>query len=52
MPHRCQNSISFRIKSIILLILKGYKQFISPCLPPACRFEPTCSVYLYQAIQK
>ena len=32
--------------------LKFYKRFISPCLPPACRFEPTCSVYMREAIEK
>ncbi|MBN2241921.1 MAG: membrane protein insertion efficiency factor YidD [Acidobacteria bacterium] len=40
------------MRNIILLILKGYKKFLSPLLPPACRFEPTCSVYMYQAILK
>jgi len=32
--------------------LKFYKRFISPCLPSACRFEPTCSVYMCEAIEK
>jgi len=32
--------------------LKFYKRFISPCLPRACRFEPTCSVYMREAIEK
>ena len=27
-----------------------YKRFISPLLPPACRFYPTCSEYAMQAI--
>jgi uncharacterized protein len=40
------------IKAVLLAILKSYKRYISPWLPPACRFEPTCSVYMYQAIQK
>jgi putative membrane protein insertion efficiency factor len=30
--------------------LAGYKRFVSPLLPPACRFEPTCSEYMRQAI--
>ncbi|MEO6324143.1 MAG: membrane protein insertion efficiency factor YidD [Thermoanaerobaculia bacterium] len=30
--------------------LSFYKQFISPLLMPACRFEPTCSVYARQAV--
>ena len=40
------------MKSAILLLLRGYKRFLSPILPPACRFEPTCSVYMLQAIEK
>ena len=32
--------------------LRLYKRFVSPFLPPACRFEPTCSVYAMQAIEK
>ena len=28
-----------------------YKRFISPLMPPACRFEPTCSVYAAEAIE-
>jgi putative membrane protein insertion efficiency factor len=33
-------------------LLSGYKRWISPLLPPACRFEPTCSVYAAAAIRK
>lgn len=29
----------------VVLLLTGYKRFVSPLLPPACRFEPTCSQY-------
>lgn len=29
-----------------------YKRFISPLLPPACRFLPTCSQYGVQAIEQ
>ena len=52
MKHNYRNSNNGWLLSLILLILKGYKKFISPFLPSACRFEPTCSVYMYQAIQK
>lgn len=44
--------ISRRFRSGVLYLLKGYKTYLSPLLPPACRFEPTCSVYMYQSIQK
>ncbi len=33
-------------------ILDFYKNAISPWLPPACRFEPTCSVYAREAIER
>jgi len=29
-----------------------WKRFISPFMPPACRFEPTCSVYAAEAIER
>jgi putative membrane protein insertion efficiency factor len=31
--------------------IRFYKKYLSPLLPPACRFEPTCSVYAIQAIE-
>jgi putative membrane protein insertion efficiency factor len=40
------------VKTVALALLRFYKRFISPALPSACRFEPTCSVYTYQAIEK
>jgi putative membrane protein insertion efficiency factor len=32
-------------------LLRFYKFAISPLLPSACRFHPTCSVYMMEAIQ-
>jgi len=40
------------MKMVALALLRFYKKFLSPLLPPSCRFEPTCSVYMYQAIEK
>ena len=39
-------------RAAALFLLRGYKRFISPLLPPMCRFEPTCSVYTMQAVEK
>lgn len=40
------------MKFLVLDLLGVYKAVISPFLPPACRFEPTCSEYARQAIEK
>ena len=39
-------------RTAALVLLRGYKRFLSPLLPPMCRFEPTCSVYTMQAVEK
>ncbi len=33
-----------------LSLLRFYKKFISPLLIPACRFNPSCSEYTYEAV--
>ena len=33
------------------LLIRFYQVAISPFLPSACRFEPTCSTYFIQALQ-
>ncbi|MDE2755447.1 MAG: membrane protein insertion efficiency factor YidD [Acidobacteriota bacterium] len=40
------------LKRGVLGIICCYKQFVSPLLPPACRFWPSCSEYSYQAISR
>ncbi len=37
---------------VALAVIGGYKRGISPLMPPACRFVPTCSEYGYEAIAK
>ena len=40
------------MQRILILALKGYKAFLSPLLPSACRFYPTCSEYMIEAIAR
>ncbi|MCF8254552.1 MAG: membrane protein insertion efficiency factor YidD [Bacteroidia bacterium] len=35
-----------------LLLIKLYQGLISPLLPNACRYTPTCSEYTVEAIEK
>ncbi|MEK7415318.1 MAG: membrane protein insertion efficiency factor YidD [Planctomycetota bacterium] len=39
------------IARLMTAVLRGYKRFVSPLLPQACRYEPTCSVYMREAIE-
>ena len=40
------------MKTLLILPIRFYQRFISPLLPPAGRFTPTCSQYAIEAIQK
>lgn len=39
------------MSKLLLLVLGGYRRWISPLLPPRCRFYPTCSSYFIQALE-
>jgi uncharacterized protein len=36
----------------LVALITQYQRFVSPVLPNACRFTPTCSVYAQEAIAK
>ena len=38
------------MKHLLAALLTAYKRFVSPLLPPACRYSPTCSEYARLAI--
>ncbi|MDR2502194.1 MAG: membrane protein insertion efficiency factor YidD [Oscillospiraceae bacterium] len=40
------------MKRVLLGIVRLYRRYISPMTPPSCRFEPTCSRYCMEAIEK
>lgn len=35
-----------------VFLIRLYQKFISPLLPPSCRFTPTCSNYAIEALKK
>jgi putative membrane protein insertion efficiency factor len=39
------------MQTIVIAVLRGYKAFVSPLLPSACRFHPTCSEYMLEAVR-
>jgi len=40
------------MRAILLLLLSTYRRAVSPFLPRACRFYPSCSAYTEKAIRK
>ena len=40
------------MKILIIALIKGYRILISPLFGPTCRFQPTCSSYAIQAIER
>src|SRR4029077_15450727 len=41
-----------RPRNFVLCLLRGYKWALSPLLPPACRYVPTCSDYAMEAVDR
>ena len=39
------------MQRVVIVVLKGYKLFLSPFLPAACRYYPTCSEYMIEAVR-
>lgn len=40
------------MKQVLISIVRFYQRYISPGLPPRCRFTPTCSAYAIEALEK
>ncbi|MGD8396690.1 MAG: membrane protein insertion efficiency factor YidD [Candidatus Eiseniibacteriota bacterium] len=40
------------MRAIVLALLQGYRRLVSPLLPPACRFHPSCSAYAVTAVRR
>jgi hypothetical protein len=39
-------------KTVVLLLLRGYKRALSPLFLPACRYVPSCSEYAMEAVDR
>lgn len=40
------------MKFIIIALVHAYRFIISPVLPHSCRYNPTCSQYMLDAVKK
>lgn len=39
-------------RRLLMALVRGYRFFLSPWLGSACRFEPTCSAYALEALDR
>lgn len=44
--------MSYLFRQLFLGLIWVYRNLISPLTPPSCRYQPTCSAYAAQAVQK
>lgn len=40
------------MKQLLILFVRAYQVALSPLLPAACRYHPTCSHYAVEALEK
>ncbi|HWF45350.1 MAG TPA: membrane protein insertion efficiency factor YidD [Candidatus Kapabacteria bacterium] len=40
------------MRGLFIFLIRLYQRLISPLFPPSCRFTPTCSEYMTQAVSK
>jgi uncharacterized protein len=37
---------------VAVLMIRGYQVTLSPLLPSACRYQPSCSAYTLEAVER
>jgi putative membrane protein insertion efficiency factor len=40
------------MRTVLVLLVRGYQVALSPLLPAACRYYPSCSAYAIEALEK
>jgi uncharacterized protein len=49
--NRMASQLNHAVAAVLALPVRGYRLLLSPWLGSACRFNPTCSVYVLQALE-
>ncbi len=50
--HRSLGAVGQVVGWLLLAPVRTYQLFLSPLMPPMCRFRPSCSHYMIEAIRK
>jgi hypothetical protein len=40
------------VARLAVLMVRGYQVTVSPLLPSACRYQPSCSAYMVEAVER
>jgi putative membrane protein insertion efficiency factor len=49
---RVLRALDAALAAAVTAVVRAYQRFISPLVPPTCRFRPSCSQYMIQAVKK
>ena len=49
---RCRVRPRVPRRRLLAALIRGYQRFVSPALPPSCRFHPSCSQYALEAVTR
>lgn len=52
MPSAVTHALSAAGKHLLIALVRAYQLAISPLLPPACRYYPSCSAYAIEALER
>jgi uncharacterized protein len=50
--NRVRTACSWLLRIVLIGGVAFYRGFLRPLLPPLCKFEPSCSEYFLQAVDK
>jgi putative membrane protein insertion efficiency factor len=52
MIHKTITTLRSLFATLLICLVRFYQIVLSPLLPPACRYEPSCSQYFILAVRK